>query len=389
MTLKEIKATFGLGSVFILRMLGMLMVLPILTSYGKDLKDANDFLLGLAIGMYGITQALFQIPMGLMSDRFGRKKIIINGLWIFIFGSIIAASTNSIWGIIIGRTLQGSGAISSTIIALLTDLIHEKNRTKAIAFLGVSFGITFAISIIIGPIIAHILGLHGLFWTISLLGVAGILIIKLYVPDPPYKILNNDINFIKKTIKNIIKNLELLRLNYGIFCLHSLLIINFIAVPLIMIDAGIPTHQHWKIYLSTLLIAFISIIPFIIYANNESRTKKIFFLCIIILFISELIFYFCNQKFLLILTGLQLFFIAFNVMETLLPSLVSKKIDKKYKGTAMGIYSTSQFLGVASGGILGGWLLQLNNGNYIFIAGILFCVFWILINFKIHTSISM
>ncbi|WMY96101.1 MAG: MFS transporter [Arsenophonus sp.] len=389
MTPKEIKATFGLGSVFILRMLGMLMVLPILTSYGKDLKDANDFLLGLAIGMYGITQALLQIPMGLMSDRFGRKKIIINGLWIFIIGSIIAASTNSIWGVIIGRTLQGSGAISSTIIALLTDLIHEKNRTKAIAFLGISFGITFAISIIIGPIITHIIGLHGLFWIISLLGMAAILIIKFYVPDPPYNILNNDINFIKKTIKNIIKNLELLKLNYGIFCLHSLLIINFIAVPLIMIDAGIPTYQHWQIYLSTLLIAFISIIPFIIYANNESRTKKIFLLCIIILFISELIFYFCNQKFLLILTGLQLFFIAFNVLETLLPALVTKTIDKKYKGTAMSIYSTSQFLGVASGGILGGFLLQLNNGNYIFIAGIVFCAFWFLINFKMHISIKM
>ncbi|WMY96726.1 MAG: MFS transporter [Arsenophonus sp.] len=387
MTPKELKATFGLGSVFVLRMLGMLMVLPILTSYGKDLKDANDFLLGLAIGIYGITQALLQIPMGLMSDRFGRKKIIISGLWVFIIGSIIAASTNSIWGIIIGRALQGSGAISSTIIALLTDLIHEKNRTKAIALLGISFGITFAISIIIGPIIVHIIGLHGLFWTISVLGTAAILIIKFYVPNPPYNILNNDINFIKKTIKNIIKNLELLKLNYGIFCLHNLLIINFIAIPLIIIDTGIPTYQHWKIYLSTLLIAFISIIPVIIYANNESRIKKIFLLCIIILFISELIFYFYNQKILLILIGLQLFFIAFNIMETLLPSLISKIIDKKNKGTAMGIYSTSQFLGVASGGILGGYLLQLNNDNYIFIAGIIFCAFWFLINLKINTSI--
>ncbi|WMY94952.1 MAG: MFS transporter [Arsenophonus sp.] len=389
MTPKEIKAILGLGSVFTLRMLGMLMVLPILTSYGKDLKDANNFLLGLAIGMYGITQALFQIPIGFMSDRFGRKKTIINCLWIFIIGSIIAASTNSIWGVIIGRTLQGSGAISAVIMALLTDLICEKNRTKAIAFIGISFGITFSISIIISPIITHIIGLHGLFWIISLFGLLGILIIKLYVPDPDLtnNTLNNDINFIKNTIKNLIKNLTLLKINYGIFCLHSLLIINFIAVPLIMIDLNIPTHQHWKIYLSTLLIAFISIIPFIIYANNEYRTKQVFLLSITILFISELIFYCCNKQLLLILTGLQLFFIAFNIMEILLPSLISKKVDKKYKGAAMGIYSTSQFLGVALGGILGGWLLQLNNDNYIFIVGMLFCTFWFLINLKIDTSI--
>ncbi|MFV9996402.1 MAG: MFS transporter [Arsenophonus endosymbiont of Dermacentor nuttalli] len=384
MTPKELKATWGLGAVFTLRMLGMFMVLPILTSYGQQLKDASEFLLGLAIGIYGISQAIFQIPFGLMSDRFGLKQLIINGLLIFIAGSVIAALTDSIWGIIIGRALQGAGAISAAIMALLSDLTSEQNRTKAMAFMGISFGITFSTAIILGPIITHAIGLHGLFWAISLFALGGILIIRVAVPDSHYPIVNRETNFIKNSVKRIINNSQLLKLNFGIFCLHSLLMANFVALPLVIIDSGLPANQHWKIYLGTLLVAFVTVLPFVIYAEKRHRMKQVFLICISILFISELTFCFSNKQFWLIVIGLQLFFIAFNVMEALLPSLISKEAPAGYKGTAMGLYSTSQFLGVALGGIVGGWLFQLHSASLVFMAGLVVCACWFVISLNMH-----
>ncbi|MGP1953124.1 MAG: MFS transporter [Arsenophonus sp. ET-KM2-MAG3] len=384
MTLKELKATFWLGAVFTLRMLGIFMILPVLTSYGKELKGANELLIGLAIGIYGISQAIFQIPFGLMSDKFGRKQLIILGLLIFIIGSIIAAITDSIWGIIIGRALQGAGAISATIMALLSDLISEKNRTKAMAFIGISFGITFSIAIVIGPIITHIFGLHGLFWLISFFAFNGILITVFLVPENRYSIINNETHFIRNSVQKIINNPQLLKLNLSILCLHALLMANFIILPLIIIDSGVKINQHWKIYLITLFIAFVTILPFIIYAEKKHRIKQIFLLCISILFISELIFCFSNQKFWLIMIGLQLFFIGFNIMEVLLPSLISKEAPIKYKGTVMAIYSTSQFLGVALGGILGGWFFQLNGAFLVFMVNLILCVFWFFITINMN-----
>ncbi|MGP1930289.1 MAG: MFS transporter [Arsenophonus sp. ET-YP4-MAG3] len=384
MTLKELKVTFWLGTVFTLRMLGIFMILPVLTSYGQELKDANELLIGLAIGIYGISQAIFQIPFGLMSDRFGRKQLIILGLLIFIIGSIIAAITESIWGIIIGRALQGAGAISSSIIALLSDLISEQNRTKAMAFIGISFGITFSIALVIGPIITHAFGLHGLFWWISLFAFNGILIIIFFIPENRYCIINNETHFIRNSVQKIIKNRQLLKLNLSILCLHALLMTNFITLPLIIIDSGLEINKHWRIYLITLFIAFITILPFIIYAEKKHQIKQVFLLCIGILFTSELIFCFSNQQFWLIMIGLQLFFIGFNIMEVLLPSLVSKEAPIKYKGTAMSIYSTSQFLGIALGGILGGWFLKLNGDFLVFIANLILCIFWFFITINMN-----
>lgn len=384
MTPTELKATWGLGAVFTLRMLGMFMVLPILASYGRELKDANELLLGLAIGIYGISQAICQIPFGLMSDRFGRKQLIIAGLLIFIAGSVIAAMTDSIWGIIIGRALQGAGAISAAIMALLSDLTSEQNRTKAMAFMGISFGITFAIALVLGPIITHAIGLHGLFWGISLLAFGGILITRFAVPDSRYHSVNRETHFIKNSVQTVINNRQLVKLNFGIFCLHTLLMANFVALPLVMIDSGLAANQHWKIYLLTLLLAFITVLPFVIYAEKQRRMKQVFLLCIGILFISELTFCFSKQQFWLIVLGLQLFFIAFNVMEALLPSLISKEAPAGYKGTAMGLYSTSQFLGVALGGILGGWLFQLNGASLIFMAGLILCTCWFFISLNMH-----
>ncbi|MGP4870956.1 MFS transporter, partial [Klebsiella pneumoniae] len=204
MTPGELRATWGLGTVFSLRMLGMFMVLPVLTTYGMALQGASEALIGLAIGIYGLAQAVFQIPFGLLSDRIGRKPLIVGGLLIFVLGSVIAALTDSIWGIILGRALQGSGAIAAAVMALLSDLTREQNRTKAMAFIGVSFGVTFAIAMVLGPIVTHQLGLHALFWMIAILATVGILLTLWVVPNSHNHVLNRESGMVKGCFSKVL-----------------------------------------------------------------------------------------------------------------------------------------------------------------------------------------
>ncbi|UNH23695.1 MFS transporter [Moellerella wisconsensis] len=380
MTPRELRATWGLGSVFSLRMLGMFMVLPILTSYGLELKGATEFLLGLAIGIYGLSQAIFQIPFGFLSDRFGRKPIIVFGLLIFIAGSILAALSDSIWGIIIGRALQGAGAISAAVMALLSDLTREQNRTKAMAFIGISFGLTFAIALVLGPILTHAIGIQGLFWGITLLAIGGILITLFAVPNSQHHSLNRESGFVKGHLRAVLTHPQLLKLNFGILCLHTLLMSSFVALPLIMTHAGFAAAQHWKAYLITMLVAFVAVLPFIIYAEKQRRMKQVFLFCIALLFIAEIVLWLSGDNLWIIFLGIQLFFIAFNVMEAILPSLISKEAPAGYKGTAMGIYSTCQFLGVAIGGIFGGWLYQHQGASGVFIGGLIVASLWFIVS---------
>lgn len=238
MTPQERRATWGLGTVFSLRMLGMFMVLPVLTTYGMALNGASEALIGIAIGIYGLAQAVFQIPFGLVSDRIGRKPLIVGGLLIFALGSVIAAATDSIWGVILGRALQGSGAIAAAVMALLSDLTREQNRTKAMAFIGVSFGITFAIAMVLGPIITHAFGLHALFWMIAVLALAGIVITLAVVPSADTHLLNRESSIVRGSFRKVLNNSRLLKLNFGIMCLHILLMSSFVALPLAMEKPG-------------------------------------------------------------------------------------------------------------------------------------------------------
>ncbi|RFY49249.1 MFS transporter, partial [Salmonella enterica subsp. enterica serovar Enteritidis] len=319
------------------------MVLPVLTTYGLQLQHATESLIGLSIGIYGLTQAIFQIPFGFFSDKFGRKSMIVFGLIIFIVGSLIAALSDSIYGIIIGRALQGAGAISAAVMALLSDLTREQNRTKAMAFIGISFGITFALALVLGPILTHIFGLQGLFWGIALLAFGGIMITLITVPNSEHHILNRESSFVRGSVKKVLFDAQLLKLNVGIFSLHTLLMAAFVALPLIMHNAGLVNEKHWVVYLVTMLIAFISVLPFIIYAEKKRKMKQVFLLCIFLLIIAQAIFMISGTSLWLIILGIQIFFIGFNIMEALLPSLISKEAPAGYKGTAMGIYSTSQF----------------------------------------------
>lgn len=384
MTPLELRATWGLGTVFSLRMLGMFMVLPVLTTYGMALQGASEALIGLAIGIYGLAQAVFQIPFGLLSDRIGRKPLIIGGLAIFVLGSVIAAVSDSIWGVILGRALQGSGAIAAAVMALLSDLTREQNRTKAMAFIGVSFGVTFAIAMVLGPIITHALGLHALFWMIALLATLGILLTLWVVPNSENHVLNRESGMVKGCFSQVLANKKLLKLNIGIMCLHILLMSTFVALPHQLEAAGYPAAEHWKIYLFTMLIAFVSVVPFIIYAEVKRRMKRVFVFCIMVIAIAEVVLWGAGNLLWEQILGIQLFFLAFNLMEALLPSLISKESPAGYKGTAMGVYSTSQFLGVAIGGSLGGWLAQYFDTQTVFLAGAILAALWLMVGFTME-----
>lgn len=377
MTPGELRATWGLGTVFSLRMLGMFMALPVLTTYGMALQGASQALIGLAIGIYGLAQAIFQIPFGLLSDRIGRKPLIVGGLAVFILGSIIAALSDSIWGIILGRALQGSGAIAAAVMALLSDLTREQNRTKAMAFIGVSFGITFAIAMVLGPIITHALGLNALFWMIAILATLGIILTLWVVPDSDNHVLNRESGMVKGSFSKVLAEPKLLKLNFGIMCLHILLMSTFVALPGQLADAGLPAAEHWKVYLVTMLISFGSVVPFIIYAEVKRRMKRVFLFCVALIVIAEVVLWGAGSHFWELIIGVQLFFLAFNLMEALLPSLISKESPAGYKGTAMGVYSTSQFLGVALGGSLGGWVDGMFDGQTVFLAGAFLAVVWL------------
>ncbi|EOC0244936.1 MFS transporter, partial [Cronobacter sakazakii] len=293
---------------------------------------------------------------------------------------LVAALTDSIWGIILGRALQGSGAIAAAVMALLSDLTREQNRTKAMAFIGVSFGITFAIAMVLGPIITHALGLHALFWMIAVLATAGIIITLWVVPDSSNHVLNRDSGMVKGCFRKVLAEPTLLKLNFGIMCLHILLMSTFVALPGQLEAAGFPAAAHWKVYLCTMLISFVSVVPFIIYAEAKRKMKRVFLFCVALLLIAEIVLWGAGPHFWELIVGVQLFFVAFNLMEALLPSLISKAAPAGYKGTAMGVYSTSQFLGVAIGGSLGGWVDGLFDSQTVFLVGALLATVWLLVS---------
>jgi MFS family permease len=355
MTASERRATWSLASIYALRMLGLFLIMPVMALFAEQMEGATPARIGLAIGIYGMSQAVLQIPFGLVSDRIGRKKIIVFGLLLFCLGSVIAALSTSIYGIILGRAVQGSGAIAGPTMALLADLTQEVHRTKAMALIGASIGVSFGVAIAAGPVIAGYIGIHGLFWMIAALSLLAILVIIFWVPRPQQTKVHRDAELVPATFMQVLKNLELFRLNYGIFVLHAILTASFVVVPLLLRDAGLLPAEHWKAYLSVFIVSFAAIIPFVIYAEKQRQLKAVFLGAITVLIVSNVGLMQFNTT-LVGLTGfLWLFFCGFNLLEATLPSLISKTAPGDMRGTAMGIYSTSQFLGAGIGGSLGGW----------------------------------
>ena len=374
----ETRAASGLALVFAFRMLGMFMVLPVLATYGMDLAGATPALIGLAIGAYGLTQALFQIPFGIISDRIGRRPVIYLGLIVFALGSVLAAQSDSIWGVIAGRVLQGAGAISAAVMALLSDLTREQHRTKAMAMIGMTIGLSFAVAMVVGPLLTRAFGLSGLFLATGAMALLGIVIIRFMVPRSTDTLQHRESGVAKQALLPTLRHPDLLRLDLGIFVLHAMLMSSFIALPLALVEkAGLPKEQHWWVYLTALLISFFAMIPFIIYGEKKRKMKRVLLGAVVTLMLTELFFWKFGDSLRALVIGTVVFFTAFNLLEASLPSLISKVSPAGGKGTAMGVYSTSQFLGSALGGILGGWLFQHGGLSVVFLGGAGLAALWL------------
>ncbi|MCF6323115.1 MAG: MFS transporter [Gammaproteobacteria bacterium] len=355
MTPIEKRAAFSLAGIFSLRMMGLFMILPVFALFATDIEGVTPVMIGLAIGIYGLTQALFQIPFGMMSDKFGRKPIIALGLVIFAIGSVVAATADSMMGIIIGRALQGSGAIAAAVMALAADLTREEHRTKAMAVIGMSIGLSFTASLVLGPMLNGVIGVQGIFWLTAILAIGGIFVLKFIVPTPVKSSFHRDAEPVPGYFMNVLKDRQLQRLDYGIASLHVILTSTFIALPFALRDyAGLEVEHHWYVYLPVLLLSLGISIPFIIIAEKKRKIKEVFVAAIAGILIAQLGLVFFYDSLWAICLLLACFFIAFNTLEALLPSLIAKFSPADKKGTAMGVYSTSQFLGAFVGGLLGG-----------------------------------
>ena len=380
MTASEKRATWSLASIYALRMLGLFLIMPVLSLFAEQLEGSTPALIGLSIGIYGISQSILQIPFGLMSDRFGRKKIIISGLIIFLIGSVVAALSTTIYGVLLGRAIQGSGAIAAPIMALVADLTQEVHRTKAMALIGLSIGVSFGVAITAGPIIGGLIGVHGIFWLIAGLSFIAIFVVRFLVPDPQKSKMHRDAELVPSQFFNILKNTELLRLNYGIFVLHAMLTASFVVLPLLMRDAGLVPAEHWKVYLPVFVVSMAAIIPFVIVAEKKRKMKAVFIGAIATLVLADLGLMQFSSSLIGIIGFLWLFFTGFNLLEATLPSLVSKTAPGDLRGTAMGVYSTSQFLGAGMGGGIGGWCYGQLGASGVFLFCAIAAFTWFLLS---------
>lgn len=378
MTSSEKRAAFSLAAIFSTRMLGLFMILPVFALYSEHLEGSTHALFGLAIGIYGLTQAVLGIPFGMLSDKYGRKPIITLGLLIFAAGSVVAALSHSIYGVILGRALQGGGAIAAVVMALAADLTREEHRLKAMATIGASIGLSFTVALVLGPILNHWVGVPGIFWLTAVMGLAAIAVLYLWVPQPVVSRVHHDAEPVAADFVPVLKDRQLLRLNFGVFALHLLLTSTFVVVPLALRDqAGLPPAHHWIVYLVVMLIAIAVMVPFVIIAEKRRKMKQVFVGAIAVLVIAELVFMSEWHHLAGIIAGLLLFFIPFNLLEATLPSLIAKMAPADKKGTAMGVYSSSQFFGAFCGGALGGWLYGAAGIAWVFAMGAAAAALWL------------
>lgn len=379
MSAAELKAALSLASVFFLRMLPLFMILPVLSLSENTYMYATPQLLGLALGIYGLTQASLQIPFGMLSDRWGRKPIIVLGLIIFGIGSLIAATADSVNGLLIGRALQGAGAVAAALMALAADLTRKECRTKAMAYIGISIGAAFSIAFILGPILYAYIGIKGLFYLSACLSILAIITLLTIVPSPTKKVRNvNPPNL--RDIKSVLVNTSLIKLDISIFSSHLILMANFVAIPITLRDSmQLPTISHWQVYLTAIFVSLFIMVPFIMFGERLKKENLFLILSILLIMLSQIGLALFGLSLNFIIIFLVLFFGAFNYLEALLPSKVSKTTQKNTKGTALGVYSTSQFIGIFIGGLAGGFFYQ----QFGLISVHLFCLFitflWLLL----------
>jgi MFS family permease len=354
MTSAERRAGVSLAAIFGLRMLGLFLILPVFAAGAQRLEGGGDLaMVGMALGAYGLTQALFQIPFGAASDRWGRKPVIVAGLLLFALGSAVAALAQDLQTVILGRVLQGGGAISAAVTALAADLTREEHRTKVMAMIGSSIGLVFAGSLVAAPLLYAAVGLAGIFWLTGLLSLAAIALLLFGVPAAP------PVPRASGGLAEVLKDGQLMRLNFGVFALHLMQTAMWVTVPAALAAGGkLPTPEHWKVYLPAVLVSFAVMVPAIIAAERRDALKAVFVGAIVLLLVVQVGLHFAGSGLWPLALWLTLFFVAFNVLEATQPSWISRIAPAHAKGTALGIYNTLQSLGLFAGGALGGWIAQ-------------------------------
>ena len=385
----EKKVAFSLASVFGLRMMGLFMIMPVFALYGQHLEGFSPLWVGIAIGAYGLTQAVLQIPMGMLSDKYGRKPIILAGLVVFAIGSIVAAMSDHIYGVVLGRAIQGMGAIAAAVLALAADLTRDEQRTKVMAIIGMCIGFSFALSLLAGPIVAQYAGLEGLFFLTAILAVLGMVIVQVVVPNPVSQAPKGDTVATPTKLKRMLMDPQLFRLDAGIFILHLVLTAVFVALPLDLVDAGLVKEKHWMLYFPAFIGAFFLMVPLIIIGVKRNNSKTMFQISLVIMMIALAAMGIYADNLWVLSGAVVLFFTGFNYLEASLPSLIAKFCPVGDKGSAMGVYSTSQFLGAFCGGMLGGGAYQIVGAAGVFYVALGLMFVWLLLTIGMEKPVLL
>ncbi len=384
-----LNSVFPIAALFSFRMLGLFMLIPVFTVYANQLTSATPALIGVALGSYGLSQGLLQIPFGILSDRFGRKPIITLGLILFTCGSLLGAFSTSIYGMIIARTLQGTGAIGSVLIALLADLTPDEQRTKAMAVIGITIGLSFSLAMVLSPAITHQFGLAGIFYLTTFLAALGLVLLHAVIPTPKKELFHLDSKTNPALFKQVLCNRHLQRLNLGIFCQHFILTSTFFGIPIILqqqIKLGY-LSQQWHFYLPLMLLSFFLMVPFLTFAEKKRQIKAVFLGSVALTCLCQFILAFTFQYWFAICGLLFAYFVAFNFLEASLPSLISRQANADSKGTAMGIYSSCQFLAIFAGGASAGVIYQFTGNQGIFIANGIISLLWLAFSFYMKPNV--
>ncbi|WP_200808517.1 MFS transporter [Tistlia consotensis] len=371
----------SLAGVFSVRLLGLFMIYPVFAAYARNLSGATPFLIGLALGAYGLSQGLLQIPFGLLSDRVGRKTMIVIGLGLFALGSAVAALSTSIEGVLIGRVLQGTGAVGSVILALVADLTREESRTRAMALVGITIGFSFMVALVVGPILSGLVGVPGIFWLMVGLAALGVAIVLWAVPTPRRVQAHRDAETVPALLLSVLRNRDLLRLDFGIFALHAILTSSFLVVPhLLRGSLALPAERQWVAYLPILVVSVLLMVPAVAFAERQRRMKPVFVGAVALLAASQAaLLLIAPGDPVAVVAAIIAFFAAFNTMEATLPSLVTKAAPAGAKGTATGVYSSAQFVGIFVGGAGGGWAHQAAGAEGVFVFALAFALLWLLV----------
>jgi MFS family permease len=378
MSAQELHAGVALGSLFALRMLGLFVILPVFAVHAPDLRGGDDLaLVGVALGAYGLTQAILQIPYGMAADRYGRKRVIVFGLLVFAAGSFLAAAAQDIWLTILGRSIQGAGAISAAVMALAADLTREEHRTKVMAIIGASIGLVFALSLVAAPALYRAVGMAGIFVLTGALALAGIWVVVKGVPPEPTEHVAAGPDLGAAALGAVLRNGELLRLNVGILVLHTVQMAMFVVIPLLLVErGGLPVSAHWQVYLPVVLASFVLMVPPLLAAERHGRSRRLFLGAIALLVAAQVGLTWWATGLVSIGAWLLGFFVAFNLLEAAIPALVTRVAPARAKATALGVYNTTQAFGLFVGGALGGWLAKHFGAGGVFLGAAVLGLVW-------------